>query len=96
MIGKGGYMGLNTMSLCEMYDAANFMFDWAEAFFHYSDNSTHFCKSCGTELYAAYLENRIYMVVCPCCETLTLVKAKSKDFALTKIGNKEIGGLNGN
>ena len=80
------------MSLAEMYDAASFLFDWAEEMVRHVDTSEYFCKTCGTELYAFYLENRTYMVVCPCCETATLVKAKSKDFALTKIGNKEIGG----
>lgn len=81
-------MNKRKISLNDIYDSAKEMFHFAK---HFGDINklTHYCKDCGTELRIAYLENTIYMVVCPWCEVIHLVKASCPEKALNKIGNKE-------
>ena len=78
------------ISLDDIYTAANEMFKFAKHFGEISGRTVHYCKSCGTELRIAYLENRVYMVVCPWCEIIQLVKAAHPEEALNKTGNGEV------
>ena len=82
-------MNYKHISLNDIYNIAKDMFRFAKHFGDISGKSTHYCKDCGTELRIAYLENTIYMVVCPWCEVVHLVKASCPEKALNKIGNKE-------
>lgn len=81
-------MDYKHISLNDIYNITKEMFHFAKRFGDISGKSTHYCKDCGTELRIAYLENTIYMVVCPCCEVIHLVKASCPEKALNKIGNK--------
>ena len=77
------------ISLNDIYNIAKEMFHFAQHFGDIGGKSIYYCKDCGTELKIAYLENTIYMVVCPWCEVVHLVKARCPEKALNKIGNKE-------
>lgn len=81
-------MNYKHISLNDIYNVAKDMFRFAKHF-EEINKSTHYCKDCGTELRIAYLENAIYMIVCPWCEVIHLVKASCHEKALNKIGNKE-------
>ena len=78
------------ISLNDIYNIAKDMFRFAKHLGEISGKSIHYCKDCGTELRIAYLENAIYMVVCPWCEVIHLVKASCPEKALNKIGIKEV------
>lgn len=39
------------------------------------------CMICGTHLGTAYLEEKLYAVCCPDCNTITLIEARSPDLA---------------
>lgn len=45
-----------------------------------------YCAKCGTPLKTYYAENRLYVVKCEKCETLTLVKAPNPYKAESKVG----------
>ena len=77
-------------SLTEMYNVAKDMFIYSEYLGASRGNEIHYCKECGTDLKIIYLENTIYMVVCPWCEIIHLVKASCPERALGKIGAREV------
>jgi len=78
------------ISLNDIYNIAKDMFRFAKHFGDISGKSTHYCKDCGTELRIAYLENTIYMVVCPWCEVVHYTLS----YRINKLG-KEDGSVNG-
>ena len=76
------------MSLSDIYDTATEMFQFANHLGEMRGKNVYFCKECGTELRIAYLENRIYLVVCPWCEILHLLKDTYPEKALKRIGQQ--------
>lgn len=81
-------MNYKHISLNDIINVSKDMFRFANHLLK-TNKATHYCKDCGTELRIAYLENTIYMIVCPWCEVIHLVKASCPEKALNKIGNKQ-------
>jgi len=73
----------------DIYNMADYMFRVADNITTNSIKKIHYCKECGTELKISYLENTIYMVWCPWCETIFLVKESNPERAFNKIGIRE-------
>ncbi len=44
------------------------------------------CKECGTPLKTYYAEERLYLVKCDFCETVTMLKASSPIIAAAMVG----------
>ena len=77
------------MSLSDLYPASSRLVDFGKEICKLPGKiyPPHCCTKCGTELHQVYMENRVYLVACPQCETTTLVEAVSPINALMKVGS---------
>ena len=77
------------MSLNDLYTASRRLIDFGKEICKLPTKiyPPHYCPKCGTELHNVYMENRVYLVACPNCDTITLVEAVSPMNALMKVGN---------
>lgn len=75
----------------EVFDAAaNFILRFAEGRKINFRTSEAECRECGVSLLVYYCENRTYVVKCPACETLTIVKAANPAEAAARVGKVEL------
>ena len=76
-------------NLNEIYNMADYLFEFANLIKINTIKKIHYCKECGTELCIAYLENTNYMIWCPWCGVISLAKESNPERAFRKIGIKE-------
>lgn len=76
------------MRNAELMKAIGVLLGWVK-FMDPPEERKYHCQKCGFALNVMYMESKNYMVSCRKCEIVSLVKADSRDHALSKIGVKE-------